>query len=437
MTKCTILNNPITYDEPMVQVKNQTQKLQWNVQPSDFSKLCSNPIRKIVDNLKIPTTSTKTLIPLSLGDPTVFGNLHCPDVLVQAIVRNTRSMQHNGYIHSAGSEVARAAIAQHFGSIRAPLTMDDIIIASGCSGAIEIALQGLVNPGDNILLPKPGFPLYQALCEAHKVECRFYNLIPENNWEADLDHMQVLVDDNTKAILVNNPSNPCGSVYSKPHLKDILALAEVNKIPIIADEIYGDMVFGSNVFFPIATLTKTVPVIAVSGLAKQFLIPGWRVGWIMVHDRNNILKDVRAAYFKLSQNVLGANSLVQSTIPDVLTPVPGSAEEQSLLDFKKRYFSTLEENAKFTIQALARIPGLEVVIPQGAMYAMVKVRIDILTKIKDDFGLTQKLLDQESVFVLPGQCFGVTNYFRIVFSAPHEVLADAYIRLAEFCRRHQ
>lgn len=85
-------------------------------------------------------------------------------------------MQHNGYIHSAGSEVARAAIAQHFGNVRAPLTMEDIIIASGCSGAIEIALRGLLNPGDNILLPKPGFPLYQALCEAHKIECRFYNL---------------------------------------------------------------------------------------------------------------------------------------------------------------------------------------------------------------------------------------------------------------------
>ncbi|KUF84373.1 Tyrosine aminotransferase [Phytophthora nicotianae] len=423
-------------DAALVEIKHQAKR-QWNVQPSDFANLCSNPIRKIVDNIKKPATSTKTLIPLSLGDPTVFGNLHCPDVLVQAIVRNTRSMQHNGYIHSAGSEAARAAIAQHFGNMRAPLTMDDIVIASGCSGAIEIALRGLLNPGDNILLPKPGFPLYQALCEAHKIECRFYNLKPENNWEVDLEHMQSLVDDNTKAILVNNPSNPCGSVYSKPHLEAILALAELNKIPIIADEIYGDMVFGSNVFFPMAALTKTVPVVAVGGLAKQFLIPGWRVGWVMVHDRNSILKDVRTAYFKLSQNILGANSLVQSAIPDLLTPVPGSAEEQSLVNFKKRYFATLEDNATFTIDTLAKIPGLEVVVPQGAMYAMVKVQTEVLTKIKDDFDFTQKLLDEESVFVLPGQCFGMTNYFRIVFSAPHEVLADAYTRVAEFCRRYQ
>ncbi|OWZ14532.1 Tyrosine aminotransferase [Phytophthora megakarya] len=408
-----------------------TKRQEWNVQPSEFSKLCSNPIRKIVDNIKKPPTSTKSLIPLSLGDPTVFGNLHCPDVLVQAIVRNTRSMQHNGYIHSAGSEAARTAIAQHYGNNRAPLTMDDIVIASGCSGAIEIALLGLLNAGDNVLLPKPGFPLYQALCEAHKIECRFYNL------KVDLDHMQSLVDQNTKAIVINNPSNPCGSVFTKPHLEKILALAELNKVPIIADEIYGDMVFGSNVFFPIATLTKTVPVVAVGGLAKQFLIPGWRVGWVMMHDRNNVLNDVRSAYFKLSQNILGASSLIQSAIPDLLTPVPGSAEAQSLVDFKKRYFATLENNAKFTIDALKKISGLEVVVPQGAMYAMVKVNTDILTKIKDDFDLTQKLLDEESVFVLPGQCFGMTNYFRIVFSAPHEILADAYNRLAEFCSRHQ
>lgn len=359
-------------------------KLSWNVPASDFSTLCSNPIRKIVDNIKKPTTSTKSLIPLSLGDPTVFGNLHCPDVLVQAIVRNTRSMQHNGYIHSAGSEAARRAIAQHFGNTQAPLTMDDIIIASGCSGAIEIALRGLLNPGDNILLPKPGFPLYQALCEAHKIECRFYNLKPDCNWEADLEHMQSLIDDNTRALLVNNPSNPCGSVYSKPHLEDILTLAQSNKVPIIADEIYGDMVFGSNFFYPMATLTKTVPVIAVGGLAKQFLVPGWRVGWIMVHDRNEILTNVRTAYFKLSQNILGANSLVQSTIPDLLTPVPGSAEDESLRAFKKQYFATLEANARFTLDTLAKISGIKVVVPQGAMYAMVKIQTEILTQVDDD-----------------------------------------------------
>lgn len=175
-----------------------------------------------------------------------------------------------------------------------------------------------------------------------------------------------------------------------------LTLTESSRIE--QDEIYGDMVFRGNVFLPMATLTKTVPVIAVGGLAKQFLIPGWRVGWITVHDRDGALEDVRTAYFKLSQLTLGANSLVQvservhptlrsasahkmsllvclrceqSAIPDLLTPVPGSAEAQALSTFKEAYYSTLEENAKFTVESFQGIRGLEVAVPQGAMYAMV------------------------------------------------------------------
>lgn len=408
----------------------------WNVVPSEFSMLTTNPIRKIVDNIKKPENSDKSLIPLSLGDPTVFGNFKCPDVLVETIVHNVRSMKHNGYIHSAGTETAREAIAQAYGSPAAPLTKDDIVIASGCSGAIDIALTGLLNPGDNILLPKPGFPLYQVICDAHKINCKFYDLLPEKNWQADLAQLESLIDENTKAILVNNPSNPCGSVYSKEHLEQILAVADHHKLPIIADEIYGDMVFGDNMFFPMATLTKTVPVVSVGGLAKKFLIPGWRVGWLMVHDRNDVLKDVRTAYFKLSQLILGASSLVVSAIPDLLTPTPGSAEEASLEEFKINYYDTLERNSKFTLDTLSKIPGLKVVVPQGAMYVMVEVDTSVLTGIKDDFDFTQKLLDEESVFVLPGQCFGMLNYFRIVFSAPHEVLNDAYTRIAQFCARY-
>ncbi|KAI9906596.1 hypothetical protein PsorP6_003351 [Peronosclerospora sorghi] len=164
---------------------------------------------------------------------------------------------------------------------------------------------------------------------------------------------------------------------------------------------------------------------SVGGLAKPFLIPGWRVGWIMVHYRYNVIRDVRTAYLKLSQNILGANSLVsssccdldkeaelkfivvtlhQSVIPDILTPAAGSAEEQSLVDSKS---------------------------------GILRLQTDVLTKINDDFDFTQKLLEKESVFVLPGQCFGMTNYFRIVFYAPHDVLRDAYNHLAEFCRRHE
>ncbi|KAF0689948.1 Aste57867_18641 [Aphanomyces stellatus] len=403
--------------------------------PSELANNTSNPIRKIVDGIKMPKNPVKPMILLSLGDPTVFGNLACPDVLTDAIVRNVKSHKHNGYIHSAGTEAARAAIATRFGHADAPLTKDDIIIASGGSGALDMAITGICNPGDNILLPKPAFSLYKVIADAHKIHVRYYDLLPEKNWEADVEQMASLIDNRTQAILINNPSNPCGSVFSKQHLQDILAVAEAHRVPIIADEIYGDMTYGASTFYPVASLTKTVPVISVCGLAKLFCVPGWRVGWIAVHDRNDILKDVRAAYFKLSTIVLGANSLIQSAIPDVLTPATGSADEKSLATFKQHYYSTLEANAKFTLETLKSIPGLNVVVPQGAMYVMCGINLDLLD-IEGDLDFTQKLLDEEAVFVLPGQCFNIPNFFRVVFSAPQDKLAEAYERIRQFCARH-
>jgi tyrosine aminotransferase len=117
-------------------------------------------------------------------------------------------------------------------------------------------------------------------------------LIPENNWEMDLAHLESLIDSNTACILLNNPSNPCGSVYSKEHLLKLLAIAEKHSLPVISDEIYADMVFSGHVFHPLATLTKTVPILTCGGLAKKFLVPGWRVGWVLIHDRHGQFKQV-------------------------------------------------------------------------------------------------------------------------------------------------
>jgi tyrosine aminotransferase len=108
-----------------------------------------------------------------------------------------------------------------------------------------------------------------------------------------LEHLESLIDGNTAGILVNNPSNPCGSVYSKEHLQAILKLAEKHHVPIVADEIYGDIVFKGSEFHSMASLTSTVPILAVGGIAKAFVVPGWRVGWILIHDRNNLFREVR------------------------------------------------------------------------------------------------------------------------------------------------
>ncbi|KAJ3091615.1 hypothetical protein HK102_014101, partial [Quaeritorhiza haematococci] len=373
----------------------------WSVPASVVAKRTSNPIRNIVDQLKIKPNPSKQFISLALGDPTVFDNLKTSDVVVNEVEKQVKSFKSNGYPPSVGYEQARDAIARQFSSPEAPLTSKDVIITSGCSGALDLCIGVLANEGQNVLLPRPGFPLYQTLSESKGIEVRFYDLLPEESWAIDLAHVASLIDEKTAAIVINNPSNPCGSVFTEKHVKDILTLCDKYKLPIIADEIYADMVFSDVKFQFMARLTTTVPILSVGGLAKRWLVPGWRVGWILIHDRNNVFSEVRQGLLSLSQLILGANSLIQGALPAILDNVP--------LEF----YTTTNE--------------------------ILEVGIDV-NKFKDiENGLQfiEKLVQEEAVLGLPGECFNYKNYFRLVISLPGDVLKEALQRLAVFVERHQ
>lgn len=153
--------------------------------------------------------------------------------------RAVESSKYNGYAASNGHEEARRAIAkysQHQSSEE--IAIENVIITSGCSSALEFCILALADAGKNILLPRPGFCLYQTLAEGLDIEVRYYDLLPERQWQVDLEQMESLIDCNTAALLINNPSNPCGSVFSEKHLLDILAICEKHYLPIIADEVY-------------------------------------------------------------------------------------------------------------------------------------------------------------------------------------------------------
>jgi len=398
-----------------------------------------NPIRAIVEKI---TSQKRDPIPgkpdilLSLGDPTAFGNLSAPNVLNETLVKLLHEKAHNGYGASPGLQPARVAIATRYSSPSCKYSPNDVIIASGCSGALEIAINGMVNEGDNILVPRPGFPLYQVLAESQGAEVKFYDLLPEKNWQADVAQLEALIDSRTRGIVINNPSNPCGSVYPKDHLLDLIGVAEQHKVPIIADEIYGEMTFDGFDFFPIAELSTTVPVITVGGLAKQFVVPGWRVGWLMFYDPIGVLSELREGFNRLTQLIVGANTLIQGALPQVLTPTEGTVEAASLKEEERHYMQTLQKNALYTYERLSKVVGLRPVTPQGAMYVMVGFDPTILTDIADDADFTDKLLSEEAVFVLPGQCFCTPNFFRVVFSGPHDTLCDAFDRIEAFCKRH-
>lgn len=401
----------------------------WNISGSIAAKRTTNPIRAVVDQMKIEPNPNKTPIKLSIGDPTVFGNLPVAPEVVAAVTEALTGAKNNGYPHCLGIPAARAAIAERYGSEGNPIGPDDVCIASGCSGAIEIALGSIANEGDTILIPEPGFSLYQTVCDNKGIKTKRYQLNPDAAWEVDLESLKAGIDDSVVAMIINNPSNPCGSVYSKDHLEKILAIADEAKVPILADEIYADMTFEGTKFHAIAELTTEVPVISVGGLAKRYLAPGWRVGWILLQDHGSgKLNDVRDAVMRSSQVILGANSLIQAALPAIFANTPQSYYDDTM--------AALAAHSKTLFEKLSTMDGLEPIMPAGAMYMMVRVDVEKLKDIADDVAFTEKLFAEEAVMVLPGQCFGAKNFVRLVVCAPDEMLLEACERMEAFCKRH-
>jgi tyrosine aminotransferase len=228
--------------------------------------------------------------------------------------------------------------------------------------------------------------------------------------------------------LVNNPSNPCGSVYSKEHLIQIIAFAEKHRIPIIADEIYWDMAFSGSKFYPLASLTQTVPIISLGALSKRWLVPGWRMGWLLIFDPAKKLHEVRKGMIMLAQRLCGPNAIVQGALSDIFSNVPEA--------FYSSLNSQLESLAHLCINSLKGIHGLHPLPPQGTMYIMVEIKISEFSDIKDDMDFCQKLLAEENVLLLPGRAFGLNNFFRIVFCGPEDILKQSAQRISEFCVRH-
>ncbi|KAK7070917.1 hypothetical protein SK128_004885 [Halocaridina rubra] len=402
----------------------------WNVNASTYAKNTFNPIRNIVENMQIVPNPEKPMIALSIGDPTVFGNLVPSETITEAVVTAIRSGKYNGYGPSTGFADARQAVAKYCSVPDVTeLEAKDIILCSGCSCALDLCITALCCPGQNILVPRPGFPLYRTLAEGLSIKTKYYNLLPEKNWEVDLEMLEALIDEETSAIVVNNPSNPCGSVFSKEHIKAILEVASRNKVPVIADEIYDHFVFSGEEYHPMASLTQEVPVLSCGGLTKRYLIPGWRMGWIAIYDRNDILsKEVRNGLNSLSQRIIGSNTLVQGALPAIL----GETPKEFFVDTIKQ----IEDNANLCFSQIDSIPGLRPIMPQGAMYMMVGIEMDGFPDFVNDLEFVEKMISEESVFCLPGKCFDYPNYMRIVLTVPEKQIREACERIAGFCTRH-
>lgn len=342
------------------------------LQMSRFAKATANPHRLMAENSKIIPNPSMTTITLQMGDPTIFGNFSRPKEAVEAI-KKAADNDRFSYYHTCGMKEARQAVADYVNKDGINVSYDDVILTSGGSSSLEMCFTTLANPGENILVPRPCFN-YKTWMWGPGIEARSYNLDPSRDWEIDLKHLASQIDRNTKAILVNNVGNPCGNVFSKDHILDILAVAERHQLPIISDDIYEYFVFPGEDYWSVASLAQNVPVLSCSGLTKRFIMPGIRCGWIIIHDRNDALKEIKEGLIRISGRNLGPNCTVQIALRDILRNTP----EEFFVDTVTR----VHRHAELAFNNLKDVPGINAIMPRGEKIFLIFVSLTIFSPIR-------------------------------------------------------
>ncbi|PHU01185.1 Tyrosine aminotransferase [Capsicum chinense] len=340
----------------------------------------------------------REVISLGIGDPTAHSCFHTTAAAKEAVVESLLLDKFNGYAPTTGLPTTRKAIASYLSrDLPYDLSPEDVYVTAGCTQAIEITVSILAKPNCNILLPRPGFPTY-ALCAAFRnVEVRYYDLVPENNWQVDLKAIEDLADQNTIAIVLINPGNPCGNVYSYQHLEKIAETAKRVKTLIIADEVYGHLAFGENPFISMGLFSSVTPILTLGSLSKRWLIPGWRLGWLVINDPNCIFKSPKIVerIKKYCDIGGGPATFIQAAVPKII--------ESTKEDFFRNTLKMLKKSSDICYEKIQDIPCINCPYKsQGSMVVMVKLNLALLHDISDDIDFCFKLAKEESVILLPG-----------------------------------
>ncbi|CAO1939425.1 unnamed protein product [Urochloa humidicola] len=375
----------------------------------------------------------RPVIPLSVGDPSSSSSFRTAPEAVEAVATALRSGEYDGYPSRDMNLAASRAVAEYLScDLPYKLSPEDVLLTSGGTQAIEIVMSVLGQPGVNILLPRPGYPKHEAHAVFHKMEVRHYDLVPERGWEVDLEAVEALADENTVAILITNPNNPCGSVYSYEHLSKIAGTANKLGMLVIADEVYGHLVYGNTPFVPMGVFGETVPILTLGAVSKRWAVPGWRFGWIAICDPKCILKETKVFQSLRSFKMLttGPATFVQGAIPHIM--------KNTNDEFFTKIIKLLKETAEICYNEVKEIkcftcPGK----PEGSFFMMVKLDISQLSDIGDDVDFCRKLAKEESVMLLPGTALGMENWLRITFASDPPKLKQGLERIKSFCQRHQ
>jgi alanine-synthesizing transaminase len=363
------------------------------------------------------------IISLNIGNPGAFG-FRTPETMRLAMIENMHSSE--GYCHQKGIFPAREAIVmQQQDRGVTGVTVEDVFIGNGVSELIDITLRGLLNPGDEVLVPSPDYPLWTAGVALNQGKPVHYPCLPENRFEPDVEGIAKLIKPQTRAIVIINPNNPTGAVYSRSTLESIVALAEQHGLIIFADEIYDEMTYGDADFIPMATLVTDTVCATFSGLSKVYRACGYRVGWVVLSGDMDHAQDYLDALELLASLRLCSNVPAQWAVQTALGGF------QSVLELVKPG-GRLFESRRAVIEAIAASRYLTLVEPAGAMYAFVGVDRSVLPGF-DDAAFALELLQQKHVLIAPGVSFNVdyNNHFRITLLPEKAMLETVFVRIEE------
>ncbi|NOX67076.1 MAG: aminotransferase class I/II-fold pyridoxal phosphate-dependent enzyme, partial [Chlorobi bacterium] len=365
----------------------------------------------------------KEMLYLNIGDPNLY-DFEPPREMIEATYKAMLENK-NGYSPSSGIKPALDSIERE-AERKGIKDILDIFVTTGASEAIELALTALVNEGENVLTPTPGYPLYTAISSKLQMMENPYYLDEENGWQPDVEDIKSKINDKTKAIIIINPNNPTGSIASYNTLKELVDLAVENNLVIFADEIYDKLLFDDNKLVSIASINPDASVITFGGLSKNYMVPGFRIGWGIVSGQKAILEDYIEAINKMLRARLSANHPEQYSIPVALDG------DQSHLTVA---LEKLTRRRDMTVQMLNAVPGISCVKPEGSFYAFPKIDIK-----GEDSHFVSELIKATGVVVVPGSGFGQkpgTKHFRVVFLPQDDVLEKAYKNIEDFFEQYK
>ncbi|NJQ17137.1 pyridoxal phosphate-dependent aminotransferase [Streptomyces bohaiensis] len=393
------------------------------IQSTKLANVCYEIRGPVLEEAQRLEAAGQRILRLNTGNPAAFG-FECPPEILEDILRNVGEA--HGYGDAKGLLAARRAVQQHYQTKGIMLSVEDVYLGNGVSELIQMAMQALLDDGDEVLVPAPDYPLWTASVSLSGGTAVHYRCDEQSDWMPDLADIERKVTDRTKAIVVINPNNPTGAVYSEEMLRGLTDIARRHGLVVCSDEIYDRILYDDAVHHSTAAVAPDLLTLTFNGLSKNYRVAGYRCGWMAVCGPKEHASNYIEGLTILANMRLCANMPAQHTVAAAL----GGRQsiEQLVLPGGR-----MREQRDITYEMLTQIPGITCVKPKGALYAFPRLDPQVFP-IKDDRQMVLDLLRAEQIMIVHGTGFNwpEPDHFRIVTLPPPEQLADAIARIGMF-----